>query len=82
MSESTHTVCFTCGLAIENPPRIHRLTNGNVCPACRDRVLHGLPPALPSRPPRASAAEEQEERVQARESDWPAPEDGRGEPLG
>jgi hypothetical protein len=49
MGHLTNAVCFTCGLAIESPPRLSRLTNGQVCPACRDRVLEGLPPALPSR---------------------------------
>jgi DNA-directed RNA polymerase subunit RPC12/RpoP len=54
MSNLTNAVCFTCGLVIESPPRLSRLTTGQACPACRDRVLEGLPPALPSR--RASAA--------------------------
>ena len=51
MSNLTNAVCFTCGLVIESPPRLSRLTTGQVCPACRDRVLEGLPPALPSRSP-------------------------------
>jgi DNA-directed RNA polymerase subunit RPC12/RpoP len=50
MSNLTNAVCFTCGLVIESPPRLSRLTNGQVCPACRERVLDGLPPALPSQP--------------------------------
>ena len=50
MSNLTNAVCFTCGLAIESPPRLNRLTSGQVCPACRERVLDGLPPALPSSP--------------------------------
>lgn len=79
MSESTHTVCFTCGLAIETPPRLNRLTNGNVCPACRDRVLHELPPALPATPARTGAHEEVEERVQAREADWHVRDEGHGD---
>jgi hypothetical protein len=49
MSDLTNAVCFTCGLVIESPPRLSRLTNGQVCPACRERVLDGLPSALPSR---------------------------------
>jgi len=49
MSKLTNAVCFTCGLVIESPPRLSRLTNGQACPACRDRVLDGLPSALPSR---------------------------------
>ena len=51
MSNLTNAVCFTCGLVIESPPRLSRLTTGQVCPACRDRVLDGLPSALPSRGP-------------------------------
>jgi len=55
MSNLTNAVCFTCGLVIESPPRLSRLTTGQVCPACRERVLEGLPPALPSRLPTHSA---------------------------
>jgi hypothetical protein len=63
MGHLTNAVCFTCGLAIESPPRLSRLTNGQVCPACRDRVLEGLPPALPSR------ARESHPGIEAVESD-------------
>jgi len=55
MGNPTNAVCFTCGLAIEAPPRLTRLTNGQVCPACRERVLEDLPPALPSRTALAAA---------------------------
>jgi hypothetical protein len=55
MSNLTNAVCFTCGLVIESPARLSRLTNGQVCPACRERVLDGLPSALPSRPPGPTA---------------------------
>ena len=70
MSEMTNAVCFTCGLVIESPPRLSRLTNGQVCPACRDRVLDGLPPALPSAPPIPSTMSEESELIQSREEDW------------
>ena len=41
--------CITCGLPVgEEPLRLNRLENGQVCPSCRDRVLEDLPPALPS----------------------------------
>lgn len=40
-------VCFQCQSAVENPPRFSYLSNGEVCPTCRDRVLDALPPALP-----------------------------------
>ncbi len=77
MSELTNAVCFTCGLTIELPPRLSRLTNGQVCPTCRDRVLHWLPPALPSAPQAREPELEVEERVQAREAEWHGPDDGR-----
>lgn len=47
---SVPTLCFTCGLVVENTPRLNRLTNGEVCPACRDRLLDLLPAPLPTRP--------------------------------
>lgn len=50
MENPAPTLCFTCGLTVDEKPRLNRLTNGSVCPACRDRVLDMLPPALPSRP--------------------------------
>ncbi len=59
MSNLTNAVCFTCGLVIESPPRLSRLTTGQVCPACRERVLEGLPPALPSRPSGAAGSDSQ-----------------------
>ena len=40
-------VCFTCGMGAGDPPRLNRLENGQICPACRDRVLESLPPILP-----------------------------------
>ena len=40
-------VCFTCGMGADDPPRLNRLENGQICPACRDRVLESLPPILP-----------------------------------
>jgi len=58
MSDLTNAVCFTCGLVIESPPRLSRLTNGQVCPACRERVLAELPPALPNRPSEAASTSE------------------------
>jgi DNA-directed RNA polymerase subunit RPC12/RpoP len=73
MGHLTNTVCFTCGLAIESPPRLSRLTNGQVCPACRERVLEGLPPALPSRAweSRIGEAAEPDERDTApRQDGW------------
>ena len=50
MEQPAPTLCFTCGLAVEETPRLNRLTNGEICPACRDRVLDMLPAPLPARP--------------------------------
>ena len=47
----TDTVCFTCGMHVGEPMRLNRLDNGQICPACRERVLAALPPVLPSRVP-------------------------------
>jgi DNA-directed RNA polymerase subunit RPC12/RpoP len=76
MSNLTNAVCFTCGLVIESPPRLSRLTNGQVCPACRERVLEDLPPALPSRSREATAGSEPE----TRSSETTAPGDPDSEP--
>lgn len=51
MTPRTPTLCFTCGLVVGDPPRLNRLPEGKVCPACRDRVLDSLPPLLPSLAP-------------------------------
>jgi hypothetical protein len=73
MHNRTNAVCFTCGLTIESPPRLSRLTNGQVCPACRERVLDGLPPALPSRPGVVeSAIDPRELRSESSEFDEPS----------
>jgi DNA-directed RNA polymerase subunit RPC12/RpoP len=50
METPAPTLCFTCGLSVGEAPRLNRLTNGEICPACRDRVLDMLPAPLPSRP--------------------------------
>jgi hypothetical protein len=41
-------VCFACGQSTGQRPRLNRLTDGRVCPACRDRLMDSLPPLLPS----------------------------------
>ena len=40
-------MCFTCGQPTGPMPRLNLLSDGKVCPSCRDRVLDSLPPALP-----------------------------------
>ncbi len=43
--------CFTCGLALTDPPRLNHLSSGAVCPSCRDRLLEVLPSLLPGGDP-------------------------------
>lgn len=54
MSER-EVVCFHCTQPIGDPPRLNELADGQVCPACRDRLLEELPPIVHS-PVRAGAA--------------------------
>lgn len=48
MSQRSQTVCITCGLAVGETPRLNRLPNGQTCPACQERALDAISPALPS----------------------------------
>jgi hypothetical protein len=48
MSTHPDPVCITCGLSAGQPAQLNRLSNGQTCPTCRDRVLDSLPSALPS----------------------------------
>jgi hypothetical protein len=43
-------VCFTCGLPTGDPLRLNHLPSGQVCTACRDRLLDLLPAPFPARP--------------------------------
>lgn len=47
MSES-EVVCFHCTQPIGDPPRLNELSDGEVCPVCRDRLLEELPPIVHS----------------------------------
>jgi hypothetical protein len=49
MTRSRDTLCFTCGQALQDPPRFNLLESGEYCPACRDRVLDAVPAVLPRR---------------------------------
>ncbi len=51
MGAGTEPLCFTCGLPSTVSLQFNRLPNGHVCPACRDRVLDSIAPALPARSP-------------------------------
>lgn len=48
MSDQRAAVCFTCGQPSGDILRLNYLPSGKVCPACRDRLLEGIPGALPS----------------------------------
>jgi DNA-directed RNA polymerase subunit RPC12/RpoP len=48
---SASPVCFQCGHPVGDPPQLHRLADGRRCPACRERALDAIPPALPAERP-------------------------------
>ncbi|MFT7484758.1 MAG: DNA-directed RNA polymerase subunit RPC12/RpoP [Candidatus Paceibacteria bacterium] len=48
MSDQGASVCFTCGQPSGDILRLNYLSNGEVCPACRDRLLMEVPAPLPS----------------------------------
>lgn len=48
MAQSSTTVCITCGLSASTGAQLNRLSNGQICPTCRDRVLDSIPAALPN----------------------------------
>ena len=47
MAKPENVRCFTCGETLGSEPRLHLLPSGEPCPACRDRLLESIPPALP-----------------------------------
>ena len=47
MTDSHETICFTCGQAVQDPPRFNLLASGEYCPTCRERVLDAAPALLP-----------------------------------
>jgi len=46
----SRSICFNCGQAVGDPPRLNRTDSGLVCPTCRDRLLDALPAMLPGMP--------------------------------
>ncbi len=54
---SASTLCIHCGLSAGEPPRLNRLEDGKVCPACAERLLAILPPLLPTDALRVEGAE-------------------------
>jgi len=45
---SAPTLCIHCGLSAGHPPKLNRLDDGKICPACAERLLACLPPLLPA----------------------------------
>ena len=72
MPAPSPTLCFTCGLAVTEPPRLNQLPSGETCPACRDRLLDALPPLLPRPPPPMDQALLAHDGVEGLD-DWTSP---------
>jgi hypothetical protein len=71
---SAPTLCIHCGLSAGNPPRLNRLEDGRVCPACADRLLMSLPPVLPGSAKLEEADDESEDDLAAEASEYGPPE--------
>lgn len=71
---SAPTLCIHCGLSAGNPPRLNRLEDGRVCPACADRLLMSLPPVLPALGQFEEASEEGDAELEAEASEYGPPE--------
>jgi len=44
MSDAGEMLCFHCGNALSDPPRLEQLEDGRDCTHCRDRMLASQPP--------------------------------------
>jgi len=74
MVDGTAPLCFTCGLPSGSTLQFNRLPNGQVCSACRDRLLESIAPALPHRStadrvPELGAGTSEQEEAHG-ETDW------------
>jgi len=67
---SAPTLCIHCGLSAGNPPRLNRLEDGRVCPACADRLLMSLPPVLPGSAHLEESLDEAEGELEAEASEY------------
>ena len=47
MSDRAPSICFQCGQNADERTRLNRLSGGDPCPACSDRLMTTLPPLLP-----------------------------------
>jgi hypothetical protein len=45
---SSRIVCFQCGHALSELPKLNRLPNGSHCPACVERAYDLVPAPLPA----------------------------------
>ncbi len=61
-------VCIACGQPTGPRPRLNQLPDGRTCPSCRDRLLDGLPPVLPTQPAELSFEEWAEEAEETDET--------------
>jgi len=74
MPDRAKTICISCGLEVSSTPQLNRLSNGQTCPACRERVLDSLAPALPVRHDVVVRAERMslfDGMVERGEGEWP-----------
>jgi hypothetical protein len=60
MADPTPARCITCGQEAVSTTRLNALPSGEPCPACAERLLDTLAPALPSQAPRRAAARERQ----------------------
>ena len=44
MSTSEDALCFRCGQAVSDPPRLEQIEDGRDCSVCRERMLASQPP--------------------------------------
>ena len=74
MSDRAKTFCISCGLPVTATPQLNRLSNGQTCPACRERLLDWLAPALPRREALGDRSERMslfDGMVERGEGEWP-----------
>ena len=74
MPDRAKTICFSCGLEVGAAPQLNRLSNGQICPACRERVLDSLAPALPRRDEVVDRSERMslfDGMIERGEGEWP-----------
>ena len=74
MPDRAKTFCISCGLDVSSAPQLNRLSNGQICPTCRERVLDSLAPALPRRDEVGQRSERMslfDGMIERGEGEWP-----------